>query len=68
MGFFRNVAREMRWTKIDEEYQEELQGIVEGLHARTNSKLDVNDIVALNAFEELPDYYVPWYNKQQKRG
>ena len=65
-AFFRNAAREMLWPKIDEEYQQELQGIVEGLHARTNSKLDVNDIVALNAFEELPDYYVPWYNKQQK--
>jgi hypothetical protein len=24
----------------------------------------VYDIVALNAFEEVPDYYVPWLNKQ----
>jgi hypothetical protein len=65
-AFFRKAAREMLWPKIDEEYQQELQGIVDGLHARTNSKLDVDDIVAMNAFEELPDYYVPWYNKQQK--
>jgi len=28
--------------------------------------LDVYDIVALNAFEEVPDYYLPWKNKQQK--
>ncbi|MGC1417481.1 MAG: C45 family peptidase [Candidatus Acidiferrum sp.] len=65
-AFFRKAAHEMLWPKIDEEYRQELQGIVEGLHARTNSKLDVDDIVAMNAFEELPDYYVPWYNKQQK--
>jgi hypothetical protein len=65
-SFFRNAAREMLWPKIDAEYQQELLGIVEGLHARSGSQLDVDDIVALNAFEELPDYYVPWYNKQQK--
>jgi len=66
--FFRRAAHEMLWPKIDTEYQQELQGIVEGLRARTGSKLDVDDIVAFNAFEELPDYYVPWLNKQQKTG
>jgi hypothetical protein len=64
-AFFRKAAHEMLWPKIDVEYQEELQGIVDGLKARTDSKLDVDDLVAFNAFEELPDYYVPWYNKQQ---
>jgi len=64
--FFRKAAHEMLWPKIEPEYQQELQGIVDGLRARTGSKLDLDDIVALNAFEELPDYYVPWLNKQQK--
>ncbi|GAC1680046.1 MAG: hypothetical protein PVS2B2_18140 [Candidatus Acidiferrum sp.] len=64
--FFREAARSMLWPKIDAEYQQELQGIADGLHARTDSKLDVFDIVALNSFEELPDYYVPWLDKQQK--
>src|SRR5271165_1359812 len=64
--FFRKAAHDMLWPKIDAEYQEELQGVVAGLRARSGSKLDVDDIVAFNAFEELPDYYVPWYNKQQK--
>ncbi len=64
--FFRKAAREMLWPKIDAEYQQELQGIVEGLRARTGSKLDVDDIVAFNGFEELPDYYVPWLNKREK--
>jgi hypothetical protein len=64
--FFRRVAREMLWPKIDPEYQQELQGITEGLAARTGSQLDVYDIVAFNSFEEVPDYYVPWLNKQEK--
>src|SRR5271154_2424675 len=68
--FFRRAAREMLWPKIDPEYQAELQGIVEGLRAR-QGKLDLYDIVALNAFMELGDYYVPWLDKQtsgQTRG
>ena len=67
-AFFREVAREQLWPKLDPEYQQELQGIAEGLHARTGSQLDVYDIVALNSFEEVPDYYVPWLNKQSKKG
>jgi hypothetical protein len=61
--FFRRAAREMLWPKIDPEYQAELQGIVEGLRAR-QVKLDLYDIVALNGFMELADYYVPWLDKQ----
>src|SRR2546421_10501926 len=64
--FFRKAAHEMLWPKIEAEYQHELQGIVDGLRARLGSELEVDDIVAFNAFEELPDYYVPWLNKQQK--
>jgi hypothetical protein len=63
--FFRTTAREMLWPHIDAEYQQELQGIADGAKAR-GGDLDVYDIVALNAFEEVPDYYVPWLNKQQK--
>jgi hypothetical protein len=63
--FFRKTAREVLWPKIDAEYQEELTGIAEGLKAHGVS-LDVDDVVALNGFEELPDYYVPWYNAQHK--
>jgi hypothetical protein len=63
--FFRTTAREMLWPHIDAEYQQELQGIADGVKAH-GVNLDVYDIVALNAFEEVPDYYVPWLNKQQK--
>jgi phospholipase B-like protein len=63
--FFRTTAREMLWPHIDAEYQQELQGIADGAKAH-GVDLDVYDIVALNAFEEVPDYYVPWLNKRQK--
>jgi hypothetical protein len=63
--FFRRAGREMLWPKIDPEYQAELDGIVEGIQAR-KVKLDRYDIVAMNAFEELPGYYVPWLHEQNK--
>ncbi|MBE3072099.1 MAG: peptidase C45 [Acidobacteria bacterium] len=62
--FYRRAGEEMLWPKIDGEYQRELDGIVAGLGAR-NVKADRWDIVALNAMEELPGYYVPWLDKQQ---
>jgi len=63
--FFRRAGREMLWPKIDGEYQEELQGITDGLKDH-GVKLDLWDVVAMNAFAELPDYYVPWLNEQTK--
>src|SRR5208283_4122549 len=64
--FFRKTAREMLWPHIDVEYQQELQGIADGVKAH-GVDLDLYDIVALNAFEEVPDYYVPWLNKREKQ-
>lgn len=61
--FFRTTARQLLWPHIDPEYQQELQGIADGLKAH-GVNLDVYDIVALNAFEEVPDYYLPWLEKQ----
>jgi hypothetical protein len=62
-GFFRRASQQMLWPKIDPEYQQELQGITEGLK-ENGVKLDLWDVVALNAFSELPDYYVPWLDQQ----
>jgi len=63
--FFREAARTVIWPNVDAEYQQELQGIVDGLKAK-GVQLDLWDIVALNAMEELPDYYLPWLERQQK--
>jgi hypothetical protein len=65
-NFYRATAQNILWPHIDEEYQQELQGIADGLKAR-GSSMDVWDVVALNAMEEAPDYYVPWLDRQQKR-
>jgi len=63
--FFRTAAKDMLWPHIDPEYQQELQGITDGVNAH-GVKLDLYDVVALNAFEEVMDYYLPWLTKQQK--
>jgi len=57
-------ARAQLWGHIDAEYQQELQGVADGARAQ-GVDLDVYDIVALNAFEEVLDYYLPWLKKSQ---
>ena len=61
--FYREASRKMLWAHIDPEYQQELEGIAKGVQSK-GVKLDVWDIVALNAAIELPSYYVPWLNKR----
>ncbi len=63
-AFFRQASRTMLWPHIDAEYQQELAGIAKGVQSK-GVKLDVWDIVALNANIELPEYYVPWLNKRE---
>lgn len=60
--FFRDAAQNMMWPHIEQEYREELQGIADGANAH-GVKLDVWDVVVLNAFGEWP-YYVKQYDKQ----
>lgn len=60
-GFFRDAARTILWPHIEREYREEMQGIAEGATA-AGVKVDVWDIVALNAAEEW-SYYVKVYDK-----
>ncbi|HEY3129855.1 MAG TPA: C45 family peptidase [Acidobacteriota bacterium] len=59
--FYRSAGIQLFWEKIPEEYRKELDGIVAGVAAKMgSSKIDRADIVAINAWEELPFYYVPW--------
>ncbi|MGA9529799.1 MAG: C45 family peptidase [Terriglobales bacterium] len=60
--FFREAARTMMWPHIEQEYREELQGIADGANAK-GVKLDIWDVVALNAAEEW-DYYVKQYDNE----
>jgi Phospholipase B len=58
--FFRKAARDVFWPHVEQQYRDELNGIAEGIKAR-NIKLDVWDVVALNAWLEFP-YYDKWYD------
>ena len=62
--FYRKASQDIMWPRIESEYQRELDGIVRGLND-SGVKVDRWDVVALNAVEELPYYYVPWLEKQQ---
>ena len=60
--FLRDAARAMMWPHIEQEYREELRGIVDGANAR-GVKLDLWDVVALNGTLEW-EYYVKQYDKE----
>lgn len=60
--FFRDAARTMHWPHIEREYQEELQGIADGLKAQ-GVALDLWDIVAMNGALEW-SYYIEQYDKE----
>jgi hypothetical protein len=59
--FFRDAAQNMMWPHVEAEYREELQGIADGANA-AGVKLDLWDVVAMNAAEEW-GYYVREYDK-----
>ena len=60
--FFRDQAKTMLWPHVEAEYRAELQGIADGAVAH-GVKLDVWDVVALNAWLEFP-YFDKWDSKQ----
>jgi hypothetical protein len=62
--FYRKAAETMLWKHVEPEYQQEIDGIVAGLAAK-GVKADRWDLVALNALEELPYYYVPWLDRKE---
>ncbi len=62
-AFYRTAAETVLWPKIEPEYRAELQGIAEGAQAQ-GVKVDVLDIVVLNALMELTPYYTNWYNTE----
>lgn len=63
-AFYRAAAEHVLWPHIEKEYREELQGITAGLLARQVPNMDLWDVVAYNAFQELDSYYSNWYDRQ----
>jgi len=66
-NFYRGCAKNFLWNKLDREYKDEINGIVEGLQAQ-HKNYDSLDITALNAMEELAYYYVPLQDDKIKAG
>jgi hypothetical protein len=68
-AFYRNAAERMFWPKLAQEYKDEIAGIVEGLKARLpESAYDRSDLLALNGWIELAQYYVPALETKTKTG
>jgi Phospholipase B len=63
-NFFRDAAKNVLWPHVEQEYRDEMQGIVEGVNAQ-GVKLDIWDVVAMNAAMEW-SYYVDQYDKAHR--
>ncbi len=64
-AFFRDASQNVLWPRVEAQYREELQGITDGVKAK-GVKMDLWDVVALNAWLELSPYYTTWYDKEHK--
>lgn len=64
-SWFRTQAQQVMWPYIEPEYQQELQGIADGVTAH-GGHMDVWDVTAMNAFEEW-GYFVEQYDKDHPK-
>ena len=55
--FFRKTSMDLFWPKILGEYRNEIEGIVNGVKAAGISGIDLEDVVALNGFEDTISYH-----------
>ena len=62
-SFYRDAVEKLFWPHVDAEYQQELRGMAEGLASR-GIKLDVWDLMVMNASLELP-YYTAWLDRKK---
>jgi hypothetical protein len=63
-AFFRQASETVLWPNVEQEYRDEMKGIVEGA-ASKGVKLDLWDVLTLNAYQELAPYYTEWYDKRR---
>jgi len=59
-SIFRDVVTKIHWVKTPEEYQEEIQGIVDGMAAKGIKDFDKIDIMVLNNWLQIAWSYLPW--------
>ncbi|HYN01538.1 MAG TPA: C45 family peptidase [Vicinamibacteria bacterium] len=65
-AFYRKAAETVFWPRVDAEYRQEMQGIAEGA-AAAGAKVDLWDVVALNASIEFP-YYTATLDQDGRSG
>jgi len=61
--YYRDTAKKLFWDKVDPEYQQEIEGQAEGLQSK-GLKYDKWDVLAMNGYIEIADYYLPWLAHQ----
>jgi len=68
-SFFRENAVRMFWLKLEDQYRQEITGIVDGLRTRLpGSTWDPVDLTVLNGWIELASYYVPYLDEKKQPG
>jgi hypothetical protein len=62
-SYYRDTAKKLFWDKVDPEYQHEMEGQALGLQSK-GLKYDQWDVLAMNGYIEIADYYLPWQAKR----
>ncbi len=65
--FFRDTAKNIYWPHIEPQYRQNPGHRRRPERPRSVRNIDLWDIVALNAFLETPQYYVPWLDEKQHK-
>jgi hypothetical protein len=55
--FFRETGMRLYWPKMPKEYRAEIEGITSGVKAQEISDIQLEDIVALNGFDDTVSYH-----------
>jgi hypothetical protein len=63
--WYRETSHRLFWKKLDQEYRDEIQGIAQGASSQ-GAKVDADDILALNSYIEVSEYYLPVLKAREK--
>lgn len=55
----KGITHKLFWSGLDQEVRDELQGIADGVTEKGKIH-DIDDLLTLNAYIEICDYYLPW--------
>ena len=64
--FFCENAMNLFWSKLSEEYRQEIQGIVDGVASNNVRNIHLRDVVALNSYFDMVSYHYWLKSKESK--